>query len=388
MNESLLHDSRVTILPQPIRIDAVAGEPADTAMFEHLGIMAALRPYLTDAGTPTEWIINHAPGMRAVTMEHMRLLGGQMGSFILTMNRARLRAHGDPILEVSAPLQTMLAQTDLQEGLPTLFFRSPKTMLYLALARPNPLRVPHRLSGLHECEGAYIGMYQLPPHHPVHQWPGRMQALRLDPGQPTRAIEIVITGSPMGKANALDDATQDFLLLIQNENESLSALLERHIAFFKSPAAYSQPGMAPINFDEVTMITPVINELAKILLYLNLPDAEQTPLLERSDLERRLSRLGKLSAKRRERLARTYDRTLIGPREMMESPETSVNEENATRTVRPHWRRGHFRRIRHGEGFSDVRIGWIRPTLVGAADLVNIAKFRPVGEGPDTELSD
>lgn len=376
--EERLHDPRLMTLPQPIRIDAVAGELADTAMFEHLGIMATLRPYLTDAGTPTEWIINHAPGMRAVTMEHMRLLGGQMGSFILTMNRARLRAHGDPILEVSAPLQTMLAQTDLQDGLPTHFFRSPKTMLYLALARPNPLRVPHRLSGLHECEGAYIGMYQLPPHHPVHQWPGRMRALRLDPGQPTRVIEIVITGSPVGKANALDDASQDFLLLIQDENECLSTLLERHIAFFNSPSAYSQPGMAPINSDEVAMIAPVINELAKILLYLNLPDAEQTPLPERSNLERRLRQLGnKLSAKRRERLARTYDRILIGPREVTEAPETEANEANTASTVRPHWRRGHFRRIRYGEGFSESRFGWIRPILVKAADLVQKVKTKP-----------
>lgn len=388
--EERLHDPRLMILPQPIRIDAVAGEPVDTALFNHLGIMATLRPYLTDAGAPTEWIINHAPGIQRLAMDHFGILGGaNMGSFMLTMSRARLRAYGDPIFEVSAPLQTMLAQTDLQEGLPTLFFRSPKTMLYLALARPNPLRVPHRLSGLHECEGAYISMYQLPPHHQVHQWPGRARALRLDPAQPTRAIEIVITGSPVGKANALDDASQDFLLLIQNEDECLSAVLERHIAFFNSPAAYSQPGMAPINSDEVVMITPVVNELAKVLLYLNLPDAEQTPLPERSDLERRLSRLGsKLSAKRRERLARTYDRVLIGPREMMQTPEAEGTETSTTRTMRPHWRRGHFRRIRYGEAFSDVRIGWIRPALVGAADLVNIAKFRPVDDDVDTGQSD
>ena len=155
--QDCLHDPRLMRLPQPIRVDAASGSPFDTALLANLGILAAVRPYLTDAATPTEWIINHVPGMRQLAMAHFGLPGAtHLGVFMLMMTRARLRAHGDPILEVSAPLQALLAQTDVQHGLPVRFFRSPQTLFYLALARPNPLRVPHRLSGLHECEGAYI----------------------------------------------------------------------------------------------------------------------------------------------------------------------------------------------------------------------------------------
>lgn len=378
--QELSNDARLMVLPQPVRIDAAAGEPADTALFEHLGIMAGLRPYLTDATTPTEWIINQAPGMRQVTQAYLDILGGQnMGSFMLTMNRTRLRAHGDPILEVTAPLQTLLAETDLQEGLPVRFFRLPDpTMVYIAFARPNPLRIPHRLSGLHECEGAYVGMYNLPAHHPMLVRPERIRALRLDPGQPTRAIEIVLTGSPVGKKDALDDASQDILLLIQNENEDLTSVLERHIAFYNTPAAYTQPGMAPLDPQEATMMQPAVLELAKVLLYLNVTDAERTPQLERTRLEQRLRLGGKpLSSKRRERLALVYDRTLIGPLAMPDAVPVDAGDD-AARTVRPHWRRGHFRRIRHGEGHSEVRIGWIRPTLVNAAGA-----FKAATGGPD-----
>jgi len=369
MNDRL-HDPRLMPLPHPIRFDAAAGCAVDTELFKSAGLLETLRPYLTDEGASTEWIINHVPGLRELAMQHVGLPGStNIGSFVLTLNRARLRARGDPLFQVTAPLQAQLAETDLQAGLPVCFFRSPYPTVYLEFARPNPLRVPHRLTGLHECEGAYIGAYQLPPHHEVHVQPARRRVLGLDPTRPTRIIELVITGSPAGKANVLDDASQDLVLFVQDENEDLSAVLARHIAFFSTPAAYTLPGMMPIDPAEVARVEPVIHELAKVLLYLNLADAEQTPWPERSDLARRLRQFGtKLSAKRRERLARAYDRIIIGPRvESAAEPPPDVADPAAPHTVRPHWRRGHFRRIRYGEGFSESRLGWIRPVLVNAA---------------------
>ena len=50
---------------------------------------------------------------------------------------------------------------------------------------------------------------------------------------------------------------------------------------------------------------------------------------------------------------------------------------NAERTVRPHWRRGHFRRIRYGEGHRQSRIDWIRPTLVNADEAFKAATAGP-----------
>jgi hypothetical protein len=377
--EERLHDPRLMPLPHPIRIDAAAGMAIDTRMFEHAGLTATLRPYLTDETASTEWIINNVPGMRQLALDHFGILGdAHMGSFILTLNRARLRAHGDPLLEVAPALQTMLAETDLAAELPIRFFRSPYTLVYVAFARPNPLRVSHRLSGLHECEGAYIGTYHLPPRHEVHRHSQRAGTLQLDPARPTRIIEIVITGSPAGKANVLDDASQDLVLFVQDEDEDLSAVLARHLAFFKTTAAYSHPGMAPIDAEEVERVGPVVHELAKILLYLNLADAEQSLRPERTDLKRRLGKFGtKLSAKRRARVAQAYDRIVIGPRESAPEPPPDATDPAAPHTVRPHWRRGHFRRIRFGEGHAESRLGWIRPVLVNAAVAFGSVRPRP-----------
>lgn len=369
-----LHDPALMPLPHPVRFDAASGEQPDTGLFEHFGIMEALRPYLTDANASTEWIINHCPGMRDLAMAHFGVMAGEdMGSFFLMLTRSRLRAHGDPILQVTPALQSMLAETDLAEDLPVSLLRGSAPLVFVEFARPNPLRVPNRYTGLHECEGVYIGNYQLPPfYHEILEQSERARALGLDTTKPIRAIEIIIIGSPMGKAHALDDASQDILLLIQNEDEGLSAVLDRHVSYYNMPAAYSHPGLTPFSPDEVAMTRPVIFELAKILLYLSLPEAERLEIPERSDLERRFKKFGKLTAKRCERLASAYDRVLIGPRTLPEPiAETTVPKTGENhRRVRPHWRRGHFRRIRYGEGLSESRLGWIAPVLVNAAEVV------------------
>ena len=136
------------------------------------------------------------------------------------------------------------------------------------------------------------------------------------------------------------------------------------------------------SWEALLNIEPVAQELAKVLLYLSLPDAKQNLVPERTNLERRLGQFGKLNAKRRERLALVYDRTLIGPRVVTDiSVESATPHEESARAVRPHWRRGHFRRIPYGEGLTESRIGWIRPTLVKAAEAFGLNQSPPEDSG-------
>jgi len=109
-------------------------------------------------------------------------------------------------------------------------------------------------------------------------------------------------GPPAGKADVLDDASQDFLLLIQDQDDALSAALERHLADYHNPAVYRLPGRSPVNPQAVAMRQPVGNALANARRYLRLPAAERTPVPARRDRERRRRQFGKnLSAKRRRR---------------------------------------------------------------------------------------
>ena len=378
-----LHDPAILTLPHPVRIDAALGWHAEEVLLEQMGVLAAVRPHLADEQASTEWIINEVPGLLDLGLAALGAPGSMnLGLLALLLARARLRAHGDPILQVAPALQAQLAATDLERHLPARFFRSPWPITYLELARPSDLRIHNRASGLHEVEGAYVGGYRIPPYSRLHQGAGRARLLGLNPARATRIVELTITGSPAGKRDALDDASQDLVLFVQDEDEDLNALLARHTAYYCSPAACGHPGFEVPRPDEVARVAPVIAALAKVLLYLNLPDAEQTQLNERSDLERRLRQVGpKKGARLQRQLLTAYDRMVLGPRDPPAAGAAPApaghGDGDPRRPPRPHWRRGHFRRIRHGEGLAEIRLGWIRPVLVNAAEA-----FGPVPTEP------
>lgn len=298
----------------------------------------------------------------------------------MTLARTRLRAHSDPIVQLTPALQAMLAATDLAAELPASYLRSPYPYTYLEFARPNDLRVASHISGLHECEGVYLGCYELPAGAEALEYADQSGLLKVDRAKPARLVELVITGSPLGKSDALDDASQNLTLVIQNEDECLQDLLERHIACYNNPQVYAHPRMAPMRADEVATTRPVVDLLAKALLYLNLSDAEKRKVNERSDLERRHKGLGqKKKARLQRKLATAYDRILIGPASMpdAEAPQGQTGTGEAQRSVKAHWRRGHFRTIRYGEKRSKQRLGWIKPVLVNAGQAFEAVKTKP-----------
>lgn len=372
-----LHDPSLFPLPHPIRVDAAMGGGFDAMVFRELGLTAELKPYLNDDTVSTEWLINHLPLLHLFAQAHIGLPGSvNLGTFVLMMSRARLRAHGDPILTVTPNLQAMLTETDLLKGLPASYFRCPFPLAFVAFARPNALRVPNRVSGLHEFEGAYVGTYTLAPYHEMFAKDERQKGLGLDPAKPTRLIELTLVGSPLGKANVLDDASQDLVLFIQNEDECLSTLLQRHLDYYQRPEAYTNPSMRPANPDEVEMVRPIVMELAKVLLYLNLWEAEQIRVNARDDVERKYKKYGKLTAPRQAKLTRVYNHILIGPSTKPSAESQPKQRGDSSYRVRPHWKRGHFKRIHFGERMSEIRLGWIQPYLVNKEDAFGTVKAK------------
>ncbi len=362
-----MDQKKLMALPHPIRFEAVLKGTVEQMIFEPLKIMDAMKPYLADKHSPTEWIINKISSVQKKAMDYFNLSGGNLGSFILMLARSRLRAHGDPIFQITPTLQSLLDETDIGNETPTRFFYPPFNFIYLVFSQPNSFLVFNKESGHHVCEGSYIATYDLPAHHDIFSIPERNQYLKLDPSKPVRLVELVVTGSPMGKNNALDDASTDFILFIQDEDESLQTLLDRHIDFFKSPQAYCRPGVQAFNPNETDNFKAIIFGLAKALLYLNLPDSIQEKQAERTDLEKRITQLGnKKAAKLKRKLENAYDKIRVGPVAFQIDSHITNTQ---TGSVKTHWRRGHFKRIRFGEGRSEVKISWIQPSLVNASGL-------------------
>lgn len=122
----------------------------------------------------------------------------------------------------------------------------------------------------------------------------------------------------------------------------------------------------------------MVHQLAKVLPYLNLPDAVREQHPERSALDARLRQVGRKKAARLQRQrARAYDRIVIGPRQPSTDAPSPATADPSGHRLRPHWRRGHFRTIRYGEGRSLNRLGWIEPVLVNAAEAFGAVRAKP-----------
>jgi hypothetical protein len=103
----------------------------------------------------------------------------------------------------------------------------------------------------------------------------------------------------------------------------------------------------------------LVRIVAKVFLYLNLPQAARVEERLSSDALDRLARLGpKKAAKLQRQFFDLYDRIILGPKEIAGHGEVS-----------PHLRRGHFRMQPHGPQMSLRKLMFIAPTWVRADRL-------------------
>jgi len=68
-------------------------------------------------------------------------------------------------------------------------------------------------------------------------------------------------------------------------------------------------------------------------------------------------------ARLQRKLATAYDRVVIGPASVpdAEASDANARASESQRSVKAHWRRGHFRTILYGETRIKPRLGWIKP---------------------------
>lgn len=368
----------IMALPHPQRTDACLGEGGiDRASWDIVGITEEMESFLRPGQSmPTEHVLNRVEKLRAM-MHHIESGGlpqGQMNSLVIGIWRGRLRLHGDPVFEVTPALQQMLEQTDIGDELPVSYFTPPYPVAYIRYAPDNPYQVYNAESQWHTVEGAYIAVFDVPAQDRLLQNEQRNRMLGLSADKPARVVEVTFMGVP--KSNSLDDASRDLVFTIQDDQQCLRALLERHFDYFEQGDFF---GRERLSTQQRENIYNCMGALAKILLYMNLPQMRQRSIQARSELLRQAAQ--KKNPKKRKRLERQarqhYDRIQIGPTSLAPDipPDPSVSESQDSegtatgRSVRPHWRRGHFRRVRHGPQRSEVSIRWIEPTLVKASQL-------------------
>jgi hypothetical protein len=270
----------------------------------------------------------------------------EMGSAFSVMLFARQTVSPQPQFLVEDGLVEMLEHTDISDDIPVSVLTLPYPRCYLELgrARATGLRVPNPSTGLHVLEGAY-----LETGTSVERGPG---------------IFVMLTGSPLGHDNAMDDATNSLFVSTANPDESLrTALLN---ARKSSAELATELGLVPDMPEHFEHEFEALKLLAKVLLYLNLPQARKDVRKELT--QARQAAVAKKNPAKRARaekeLRRLADYILITAPPEQREPDVDAGG----RGVKSHWRRGHYRLQAHGPRYSLRKVLFVQPMLVGSIE--------------------
>ena len=363
-------DASLMRLPHPARLDAIQMLEISRQLWsEEYEVLRQI------AGNPlvtTEELLNVMATypvfsqMAAASLNNPA--GRNLGMFDSLITPMRLKELGGRFFQTRDALESSLEATDVGDKAPCAFMRPPYPAMFIEFGET---RQPERsigllnpVSGWHGLEGVYVLSFEVKPEHP-YQTP-KAKALGIHTYEPYRVIELTFTGTPVGHGHVTDDASEHVVLLLQDEAESVADMLERHFSYYSSEDGRLMGD--PLSPQQVDIYRTLITHFAKVLLYINSEQVVREQIKERSELEERIRKVKAGKRKKLERkFSRTYDRIVIGSKQQGLHVENSPSE---SRTTKTHWRRGHFRQQRYGEGYSKSKLIWIEPVLVNPGDAI------------------
>lgn len=339
MEGQKVSDPRVLSLPHHKRImlnESIEKEAAFLAEFAPEVIETAKMPFTTRHDIANA-MLTFQPDMAATIYKGRFDVLCDIGLRLMVLFK-RIR-----MFQTTDALETMLLDTDFGDDIPASWFQTPFDNIYIEFGehRRSPFTIEDPNSGTHIVEGCYLLKGLAKPMS------GR--------GQMVRGYDLIIFGSPLNKSGVLDDCFVHMALPIEDENTSISSLVSRVVAMYAAQAEF-------VNAD---VFRPVVEHVAKILVYMGTKEARQREVIEGRLATDRIKAL-KSSAKRekaRRQAERLYDRIVIGPSAVCGADQSGGSG------IRAHVRRGHFRSQPCGPNHSLRRPVWIQPTLVGGAQL-------------------
>jgi hypothetical protein len=291
-------------------------------------------------------------GLRRLT-ELVRAAAGASGStemggampFLVMLRHAEMPY---PIFRIEDALVDILTKTDISDDIPMAMLPLPYPRLYVELGQSRTIKetLSNVESGLHILEGAYI-------ERGMHEHLGE-------------GYYIMLTGSPLGKSDAMDDATLALFLPINSGEARLQDVLNEAVRSANLEARAKGLRETPLEWTEQCHRCLLL--LIKALLYISLPDARRQLHPERTEALKDLQRLkspGK-RAKAERRLKKLSDFVVI----KAAAAHEKAFSEGATREggVKPHWRRAHYRMQAHGPQMSLRKLIFITEVLVGMGE--------------------
>lgn len=270
--------------------------------------------------------------------------GTEVGNISAMLLYLRQALHPQPYFVIADELVAMMENTDIADDVPSSMVNVPYSRFYVEFGKSRTcgLSLPNIVSGQHILEGAYI-------ERGVHSSLGD-------------GLYVLLTGSPLGKSGNMDDATHSLFVPLEDPNRSVKDSLDltfklgtkvaQEYGYNVTPPAFLQQA-----FDDLLF-------LLKVLLYINLPEARKELRKEKTQHEKVSSSL-QSTAKKAKALKRgraLIDHILISAPPA--SATTTKQGASDARSMKQHWRRGHYRMQAHGPQSSLRKVLFIQPVLV------------------------
>lgn len=268
----------------------------------------------------------------------------ELGGAYATVLYLRQVIEPQPQFLIDDELLALLEYTDISDDLPMSVLKPPFSRCYIEMGRKRTCsqQVPNLSSGLHTLEGAYIE---------------EGVSTSMGPG-----LFITFTGSPLGKANALDDATDSVFLPTANPERMILEVMEEARALSQKLSQEANMRSSPQEYGLYSF--SALKLLVKALLYIGLPETRKSVHNEKAEYARQVESK-KNPAKKAKALAKLRqlaDYVLIQP------PQDSrpfYDSHTSGGGVRQHWRRGHYRMQPHGPQSSLRKVIFMKPQLIG-----------------------
>ncbi|QSX37953.1 hypothetical protein [Shewanella sedimentimangrovi] len=267
------------------------------------------------------------------------------------------------ILTTSNDVDGLLEQTDIGDDIPIAYLRPPFKNCYIEFTenRSSSLMIYNSDSGEHILEGVYISEVEILPNTPQMNQYQKNSSLSqiIDFEKPFRVVDMMFTGSPLGKSHVLDDALRIQGFYVQDDDKTVNDELKLIVAEYGNDDDFAND----INYLELAL-----SHMAKVLLFVNCKQYRDTAFNERKEILKKISSL-KSPAKIKKynnKLRKTYDRLIIKPEDNVVYVHTKNHEHSSgLRPKKAHWRKGHFRMQPYGLGSSKRKVIYIEPTVVG-----------------------
>ncbi|SDZ62439.1 hypothetical protein [Pseudomonas salomonii] len=263
------------------------------------------------------------------------------------------------ILTTSNVIDQLLEETEIGDDIPISYLRPPFKNCYIEFTedRSSSLRVFNEQTHEHILEGVYISETQIEPGTEGMQ---RYVAHPLvDTTQTLRILELMFTGSPLGKSHNTDDALRVQGFYIQDNALTIKEELKRVEERYGADEDFA---------GDMNYVSEALNHMAKVLLFINCKQYRDVAFNEKKEMLKKVVALKSLPKikKYESKLRKVYDRIIIKPEDSVVY-ESSLGHNHA-RDVQPkktHWRKGHFRMQPYGVGATKRKVIFIEPTVVG-----------------------